>query len=357
MTKDLHSLCGSIHAPDPGLREKAARHLDSLAKPIGSLGRIEEAAQKLYCAAGGAEPLTVTPAALFIAGGDHGVWDEQVSPHPREVTHQMMPNILAGGAASSVLARENGMEICVIDAGHCGPAISHPRLIPLGKERLTGNITCQPAMTEQTCERLVLGAAGIVGQKAQEGLKLAATGEMGIANTTPATALFCALHGLDPEKITGPGTGLTPQGVRHKANVIARALEFHAGTVKNGSPLAVLSALGGFEIAAMTGVILGAASCRMPVLIDGFIATSAYAAALALCPAVRGYAFLCTRSAEPGYAAVEKALGDKGLLDLGLRLGEGTGCALAYPLFRSACAVFNGMATYDGAGVTAETIF
>ncbi len=357
MTERLLSLCRSITDPDPLLHEKAARHLDSLTKPAGSLGRLEEIARRLYSVSGGAEPLSVAPAALFIAGGDHGVWDEQVSPHPREVTHQMMLNILAGGAASSVLARVNGMDVCVIDAGHCGSVIGHPKMFALGENKLTGNIAREAAMSEKTCERLMTGAADIVRMKARDGMKLAAIGEMGIANTTPATALFCALLGLEPQQITGPGTGLSPEGVRHKADVIARALDLHAETVEKGAPLAVLSALGGFEIAAMAGIVLGAAACRLPVLIDGFIATSAYAAALAICPAVREYAFLCTRSAEPGYAAVEQVLGERGILDLGLRLGEGTGCILAYPLFRSACAIFNGMATYAGAGVTADTIF
>ena len=213
-------------------------------------------------------------------------------------------------------------------------------------------------MSVEDCERALLCGADIARRAADDGARLAATGEMGIGNSTPATALFCAFLGLSPAETAGPGTGLTSAGVKHKIEVLEKALAHHADLVASASTpegaLAVLAALGGYEIAVLAGVVLGAASRRIPVLVDGFISTAAYTAARALCPVVADYAFLAHASAEPGYARVIAALGQEPLLRLNMRLGEGTGCALALPLLRAAAAVFNDMATFSGAQVTGD---
>jgi nicotinate-nucleotide--dimethylbenzimidazole phosphoribosyltransferase len=209
-------------------------------------------------------------------------------------------------------------------------------------------------MTVPDCERALLCGADLARKAAAGGTRLAALGEMGIGNSTPATALFCAFLNLPPADVAGPGTGLNEAGVRHKAEVVEKALRTHTDVVRGGDPLAVLAALGGYEIAVLTGVVLGAAACRIPVLVDGFISTAAYVAARAIRAATADYAILAHASAEPGYEAVTGALGQEPLLHLRMRLGEGTGCAVALPLLRAAAAVYNEMATFSGARVSGD---
>ena len=358
MNDSLRSLLDSIRHVDAALSDRAQAHLDDLTKPRGSLGALEDAARRLFLMAGGQTPLRVDPAVIVVAAGDHGVTRQGVSPYPQEVTHQMLANILAGGAAISVLSRLNGLELTVVDAGCVGEALEHPRLVNLRLGPGTADLSEQAAMSVEDCERALLCGADIARRAVDGGARLAATGEMGIGNSTPATALFCAFLGLSPAETAGPGTGLTPAGVSHKIEVLEKALARHADLVASASTpqgaLAVLAALGGYEIAVLAGVALGAASRRIPVLVDGFISTAAYTAARALCPAVADYAFLAHASAEPGYARVAAALGQEPLLRLNMRLGEGTGCALALPLLRAAAAVFNDMATFSGAQVTGD---
>lgn len=358
MNASLSQLLESIKPVDAALSARAQAHLDDLTKPRGSLGTLEDAASRLFLMAGGKTPLSVDPAAIVVAAGDHGVTRQGVSPYPQEVTRQMLANILAGGAAISILSRLNGLELTVVDAGCVGEALEHPRLVNLRLGPGTADLSEEAAMSVEACERALLCGADIARRAVAGGARLLATGEMGIGNSTPATALFCALLGLSPAETAGPGTGLTPEGVNHKIKVLEKALARHADVVASASTptgaLAVLAALGGYEIAVLAGVALGAAACRVPVLVDGFISTAAYAAARALCPAVADYAFLAHVSAEPGYARVAAALGQEPLLRLNMRLGEGTGCALALPLLRGAAAVFNDMATFSGAQVTGD---
>ena len=206
-------------------------------------------------------------------------------------------------------------------------------------------------MSRETCVAALTLGVSLADQAAQEGIKALGTGDMGIANTTPSTALFCAYLGLSATDITGPGTGLDAHGVARKAEVIDKGLAVHRDVVASGDPVAILAALGGLEIACLAGLVLGAAANRVPIAVDGFISTAAYTAARAICPTVADYAVLSHASAEPGYAAIMSAMGQKPLLDLGLRLGEGTGAVLALFLLRASANVYNDMATFAAAGV------
>ncbi len=350
------ALCDAIVPVDCGLTARAKAHLDNLTKPPGSLGRLEDAAARLYCIAEGRTPLRVDPAIMFTVAGDHGVAVEGVSVFPQEVTRQMVANFLRGGAAINVLCRAAGMDLRVVDAGCVGGAYApHPLLIDVRCGDGTANFTRGPAMSVEVCRTALERGAAVAEAAAEQRYACVGVGEMGIANTTSATALYCALLHLDPEDVAGPGTGASPEMIRRKAQVVRRACTANAAALECGDPLEVLAALGGFEIAVMAGIMLGAARRRLPVLVDGFISTAAFAAARALCPAVQGCCFLSHASAEPGYAAVLRALdAERPLLDLGLRLGEGTGAALGLHLLRSAAAVFNDMATFAQAGVTGE---
>lgn len=348
-----------IDPVDQDLFAEAQIHIDALTKPQGSLGRLEEIARRLFAIAGGRTPLSVTPAICFTVAADHGVARQRVSAYPQSVTRQMVVNFLNGGGAINCISQETGMTLCLVDAGCCGgsfPACTHPSLLDRRLGDGTKDFTKEPAMTEEQAIQGIVNGIHLVREAAEDGCQCTAIGEMGIGNTTAATAIYCALFGLDPMAVTGPGTGLAPHDQQHKATCIAHALSLHADALANRAPLAILSCLGGFEIATMTGILLGSASEHLPVLVDGFIATASYALAIALAPDVASYAFLTHHSAEPGYAAILSHLPDRPLLDLGLRLGEGTGCAMSYPLFRAAAAIYNTMATFSKANVATKTI-
>ncbi|MEL7641404.1 MAG: nicotinate-nucleotide--dimethylbenzimidazole phosphoribosyltransferase [Solidesulfovibrio sp.] len=351
MFASLDEVCAAIAPVDAGLFPAAQAHLDNLTKPRGSLGRLEEVAARLF-AIGGGKPPGVDPARVYVCAGDHGVAAEGVSLFPQAVTRQMVANFLAGGAGINVLADTAGIDLRVVDAGCLGePFAPHPRFAGARVASGTANLAAEAAMRRETCEKALLLGASLAGQAAAEGIMALGTGDMGIANTTPSTALFCAYLGLAPEDITGPGTGLDAAGVRRKAGVVAKALRLHGAVLASGDPVAILAALGGLEIACLAGLILGAAARKLPIAVDGFISTAAYVAARAIAPAVADYAFVSHASAEPGYAAVADALGQKPLLDLGLRLGEGTGAVLALFLLRAGANIYNKMATFAVAGV------
>lgn len=359
----LHQRIAAIRPVNREHEQAARAHLDNLTKPRGSLGQLEDVVTNLVCINGsrplsvrGSRPLSVDPARLFTVAGDHGVVAEGVSPYPQEVTRQMVANFLAGGAAINVLSRTAGAELFVVDAGCAGePFPRHARLLNCRVAPGTANFVLGPAMSEAQCTHALGIGMDIVAQAAEDGCRCLGVGEMGIGNSTPATALFAAFLHLAPDAITGPGSGLDPHGVRHKAAVVQRALDVHARTLAAGQALPILAALGGYEIAVMAGIILGAAEQGLPVLVDGFIAQSAYVSAIRLCPAAEHYGILTHISAEPGSTALLTALNKKPLLDLGLRLGEGTGCALALPLLRGIVDVYNDMATMDSAGVSDKT--
>ncbi len=340
----------SVVSVDPVRIALAQKHLDSLTKPQGSLGRLEALAARL-AAIGDGTP-RVDPARIYTCAGDHGVAAQGVSLFPQEVTRQMVLNFLAGGAAINVLTRVAGVDLRVVDAGCAGgPFPEHPHLIQLKVGPGTADFTQGPAMTRAQCEQAVENGIRLAEAAAAEGYATVGTGEMGIGNTTPATALYCAYLGFAPQAITGPGTGLSPERVRHKVAVIEAGLRHHQEVIAAGDALAILAALGGFEIATLTGLILGAAARRLCVVVDGFIATAAFVAARAMEPRVQDYAFFAHASAEPGHRAVLEAVGDQGLIHLGLRLGEGTGAAMAIFVLRCAAAIFTDMATFESAGV------
>lgn len=356
MEKRMQSLINAVKPVDSKRRAQGQAHLDNLTKPRGSLGRLEELALKIWLIQG-THPLNLDPVHMYTFAGDHGVADMGVSPYPREVTRQQVANMVAGGAAISVLCAANGIRLTAVDVGVAGGEFAtHPDLVQHKIAPGTANIAEGPAMTPTQCMEAFLTGADMAHRAAESGCRCVGSGEMGIGNTTPATALFCAYLGLLPKDITGPGAGLTAQGVSRKITVIESALAANKKAVESKDPFAILTALGGLEIAAMTGFMVAAAAHSMVVLVDGFICTAAYTAAWKMAPALEEYAIFCHSSAERGYAAVMDRLGQRPVLHLDMRLGEGTGSAVALPILRSAVKMFNDMATFDSAGVTGKTI-
>ncbi len=357
----VHHVCETIRPLEQGLRQEAQQHLDSLTKPQGSLGRLEELACQVYAIQERGEArsnsprrrLSVDPARIHTVAGDHGVVQAGVSLFPQEVTRQMVLNFVNGGAGINVLCRTAGAQLLAVDAGSCGGGYPEaPGLLQRKVAPGTANFLEGPAMTPEQCAAALQLGFDLAATATQEGIRTLGLGEMGIGNTTPATALYCALFGLEPATVTGPGTGLPPEGVRRKTQVVEHALARHGTVVAGGDPLAILTALGGLEIATLTGLALGAARWRRLLLVDGFITGAAYAVAWRLCPSVADYAVFSHASAEPGHVRALAAMQARPLLDLGLRLGEGTGAALALQIVRSAVNIFNDMATFAEAGVS-----
>ena len=314
-------------------RDRALRALDAKTKPRGSLGRLEELGCGL-AAMRGVVPRRLS-AAVVVVAADHGVANEGVSAYPQEVTAQMLRTFRDGGSAVCVLARRAGAELRIVDAG-----VGRP----------TGNIALGPAMRRDDAVRRIEEGIRLADELAAEGIDVVALGEMGIANTTSASALTAALLGVEPASVCGAGTGLDDAGVAHKAEVVRRALA--ANRVDPADPLAVLAALGGFEIAVLCGLALGAAANEQVVVLDGFIAGAAAFVAVRIAPTVRDRLIAAHRSPEPGHEALLAELRLEPLLDLQLRLGEGSGAALALPLVDAAVAILNEMATFEVAGVT-----
>jgi len=356
MSRALQELYALIEPVDLSLRVQAHAHLDSLAKPRGSLGRLEDIAVRLFCIGRGTSPLRVDPAVIFTVVGDHGVASEGVDLYPQAVTRHMVRNFLDGGAAINALSQIASAELFVVDAGCVGgPFAAHPQLISIRLGEGTANIAAGPAMSLEDCERAVLAGADIAAKAAGMGYHCIGIGEMGIANSTVAAALCCAYLELAPENMVGPGAGMPPAGLGHKIRVVRRSLESNMNAVASRDPLAVLAALGGFEIAVMAGIMLGAARHKLPLVVDGFIATAAMVAAENLCPLVSGYCILAHTSTEPGHIAMVQRLHTQSpLLDLRMRLGEGTGSALAIVLLRAAAAIYSDMALLEEAGVSGK---
>lgn len=366
MLDDFSSLLARVQPVEAALAVQARRRLDGLTKPKGSLGRLEDLAVQMYCIQEGAP--RADPARICVIAGDHGVAAEGVSPFPQAVTRQMVANFLAGGAGVNVLAGKADVDLVVVDAGCLGGRFpDHPRLVQRKAAPGTANMAHGPAMSREECLAALLLGAELADQAQKAGFACLGTGDMGIANTTPSAALYCVMLGLDPADVVGPGAGLAPDGVRRKVQVVRQAISANWSAVARSGegepcetcsldgpddPLAALAAVGGLEIAALAGLIIGAAANRMPVAVDGYISTAAYAAAWRICPAVRDYCVFAHASAEPGHRLILSRLGAVPLLDLGLRLGEGTGAALALFLMRCAVGVFSEMASFEEAGVS-----
>lgn len=338
-----------IKPVDQSLKPAIQAHLDDLTKPQGSLGRLEEFAMR-YCLATGTVKPVLGKSRICCFAGDHGVAAEGVSAFPREVTPQMVLNMLAGGAAINVFARHAGAELKVVDMGVDFDFAKVPGLVDRKIARGTANLAVGPAMTAAQATQALETGIALASEAAKEGVALLGTGDMGIANTTPATALFAAYLGLKPADIAGRGTGVSDQGLQHKITVIERGLAANKSAL--GDPLATLAALGGFEIAGIAGLVLGGAANRIPVVVDGFISTAGALAALKLQPAVADYIYFSHLSEERGHRFVMKALDLRPILDLNMRLGEGTGGALAMTLITAALKMVNEMATFSSAHVS-----
>ncbi|MDF9393629.1 MULTISPECIES: nicotinate-nucleotide--dimethylbenzimidazole phosphoribosyltransferase [Methylococcus] len=337
-----------IVSPSGDIFRQALRRQTELTKPPGSLGRLENLAARLAAMQGSGRP-SLERIWISVFAGDHGVAEEGVSAFPQSVTREMCRVFTAGGAAISVLARQIGAVLEVVDAGVAGPLAS-PGLVDARAGNGTANFTRQPAMSEAQRDRALAAGAEAVSRAKRYGALLFIGGEMGIANTTSAAALACALLGVGPERLAGPGTGLDGAGIRHKCEVIETALRVHGEALRD--PAEILRHLGGFEIAALTGAYLAAAAASLPVLVDGFITTVAALLAVRMHPVCAEWFLYAHRSAEPGHRLVLEALGAEPLIDLGMRLGEGSGAAVVVPLLRAACALHNEMATFAEAGVS-----
>ena len=330
--------------------ERAARlRQGRLTKPPGSLGRLEALSIQL---AGIFETERPEPRgkAIIVAAADHGVVDQGVTSYPQEVTAQMVLNFLAGGAAISVLARNAGVELVIVDAGVANPLPDHPDLHVLGIGRGTADMALGPAMKREQAEACVNAGVLLAMEAAKNGADLVGTGDMGIGNTMASSAIVAALTRRPPNETTGRGTGRSDTELAHKTAVVQRALEVNRPD--HNDALDVLAKVGGFEIGVLTGVILGGALERRTVVLDGFISGAAALIAHSLCPNVRDYLVASHLSAERGHHAVLSHLGLRPLLDLDMRLGEGTGAALAMNLVGAAAACLSEMATFDEAGVS-----
>lgn len=347
----IEQLIARVTPPDSGVAQAAQAHIDNLTKPLGALGRLEELARRLAVIRGSAQIEQPRPAVAVFAA-DHGVTAAGVSPYPREVTAQMVLNFLAGGAGINVLARQAGAEVRVVDVGVDFDFDDAPGLKKAKVARGTANLIEGPAMTREQAIEAIMKGAEIADELIAEGCDLLVPGEMGIGNTTASACLTSVLTGLSPEQVTGRGAGLDDQGLANKTAMIKKALA--ANPVAADDPLGLLAALGGLEIAAICGYVLGAAAAGVPVMADGFISTAGAALAVALCPGVRDYLIGGHCSVEIGHRALLNHLGLEPLLELGMRLGEGTGGILAVNLVRAAVAIYNEMATFESAGVSGK---
>lgn len=338
-----------VPSPDEAVTARARDRQNQLTKPPGSLGRLEELAVRLAALQGRERP-TVDDVRIVVFAGDHGVTAEGVSAFPQSVTVEMIRNFARGGAAISVMARELGASLEVVNLGTAEPHEDLPGVRAANLSPGTANFASQPAMDEATLAAALEEGAGAVERAVDQGAELFVGGEMGIGNTAAATAVACSLLDAPVTELVGPGTGLDTAGVGRKALVIERALDRH-GRLPN-DPEEALRTVGGLELAALAGAYTTAAVHRVPVLVDGFIATVAALAAVRRTPSLRPWLLFAHGSAEPGHARVLEALDAEPLLSLGMRLGEGSGAAVAVPLLRAACALHNGMATFAEAGVS-----
>lgn len=341
-------LQGDVAVIDEKAAGAAEARQGQLTKPPGSLGRLESLAIRLAGMQGVEKP-SLDTIHISVFAADHGVAAEGVSAFPQEVTVAMIANFSQGGAAISVLAKTLGATLEVVDVGAVSEPPAMPSVISARAGNGTANFATQPAMSAEQLAVALQAGREAVARAVEAKTQLFIGGEMGIANTTSATAIACALLQRPATELVGPGTGISAEGVNHKAEVIERGLVLHRAAMLN--PVEVLRCFGGFEIAALTGAYIAAAQQGLPVLVDGFISSSAALAALRINPAIAPWLMLSHASAEPGHAAMVEAIGERPLVDLGMRLGEGSGAASCVPLLRLACELHANMATFAEAGV------
>jgi nicotinate-nucleotide--dimethylbenzimidazole phosphoribosyltransferase len=345
----LHETIASIPTPDPAWTTLAWERLDSLTKPPRSLGVLEDVAARVA-----ALQQTVRPAlprkAIVLMAGDHGVTVEGVSPYPSEVTAQMVANFVSGGAAINQLARHAGARLVLVDVGVASELPLSDAVVDARVADGTANMAAGPAMSRAQAVAAVRVGIETVAKLADEGLDIVGTGEMGIGNSTAAAAVTAVLTGAIPREVVGAGTGLDEAGVARKVSVVERAIAVN--TPDPADALGVLAAVGGLELAGLAGVVIGAAARGVPVVSDGYISGAAALAAVRMAPGAAQWVFASHRSAEPGHGIVLEAMGARPLLELDMRLGEGTGAAIAMEIMDAACAMMSGMATFAEAGVS-----
>lgn len=345
----LNETIASIRPTDSSAEENAWKRLDSLTKPPRSLGVLEQVAARVARIQRTDRP-SVAEKVIILAAGDHGVVEEGVSQFPQDVTWQMVANFVAGGAAINQLAASVGAKLRLYDVG-VARDIAHLEGVRIEKVALgTANMARGAAMTREQAAQAVMVGVNAARDAIADGATILGTGEMGIGNSTAASALTSAFTGAAPATVVGPGTGLDDAGVKLKVGVVEQALRVNA--VETLDPLGVLAAVGGFEIAALAGVVLGAAERGVCVVSDGFISGASALSAIRICPDAADYLFPSHLSVEPGHAVVLEALGMRPVLSLDMRLGEGTGAALAIQIIDSACQMMSGMATFAEAGVS-----
>ena len=345
----IAQICRQIDPIDQGWLSSARERQLTLTKPPGSLGRLEEIANRLAAIQRTATP-AVTKKRIYVVAGDHGVTIEGVSAYPREVTPQMVDNFLRGGAAINVLGRAGGIDVKVVDAGVDADLSDRAELIHAKVVRGTDNFAVGAAMTREAAQACLVKGIELAQAAASDGINLLGIGEMGIGNTTAASAITAVLLKCDPERVTGRGTGIDDAGMAHKIEVIRRAVEINKPRADD--VIDILAKVGGAEIGVMAGIVLGAVSKHLPIVADGFISTTAAALALTLQPNARDYLFNGHRSAERGHTALIEFIGEQPLLDLSMRLGEGTGAALAMHVIEGAAKLLTEMATFAAAGVS-----
>lgn len=328
----------------PERRERIQRRIDSRIKPVGALGRLEPLALQLISLLGDHHDAPFT-AELMLCAGDHGVSQKGVSIATSDVTHQMVSQMLAGSASVNVFCRQVGMPVTVIDCGICYELPEHPNLVKYRLGHGTASIDDAPAMSEETLKRALDNARQLVRSRIESGTNLFAVGEMGIGNTTPASALMAALTGWPVEACVGDGTGINSEQRNNKVALIERALARHHAVCDD--PLRALAALGGFEIATVVGILLAAAEAGCPIVIDGFVTSVAALVACRYQPACRDYLIFSHLTAEKGHAALYEALNASPLMCLEMRIGEGSGAALAMPLLRAALGFYHEMGGFD----------
>ncbi len=339
---------GSISAPDADAAASAEELQRRLTKPRGALGDLETLGIRLAGMAGKCPPPLPSPATVAVFAGDHGVLAEGVTPWPQEVTAQMVANFCSGGAAINVLARQAGASVVVVDVGVASELPDAPALLRRKVRRGTANLATGPAMTAGEARMAIAAGIGVARHAVAQGARCLVSGDMGIGNTTPSAAVIAALTGEPAERVTGRGTGIDDETLERKTRVVAGAVE----RVRSRDAVDVLSEVGGLEIAAIAGFALGAAAGRVPVVVDGVISLAGALCADAIAPGARAWMIAGHRSVEPGASVALTALGLEPLVDLRLRLGEGSGAALALPLIEAAARILREMATFDSAGVT-----
>jgi len=333
---------------DQRIVAEARQRQELLTKPPGSLGRLETLSIQLAGIYGHLQP-KIDRKTVIVLAGDHGVTQEGVSAYPASVTRQMVLNFISGGAAINVLARQTGARVVIVDMGIAADLDQVNGLVPRKIAGGTQNITKQPAMTHEQAVQSIQTGIDIIEAECERGLDLVGVGEMGIGNTTSASAITAIMTGLPVKLVTGRGTGISESSLEHKIETIENAISFNQPDPADA--MNVLAGVGGFEIGGMAGVILGAASHRVPVVLDGFISGAAALLASAIAPGIKPYLIASHLSVERGHHAILKHLGLDPLLDLELRLGEGTGAVLAFNLVEATARIFNEMATFSEAGV------